>query len=103
MAKNNSEEINFQHFVDGVRLKKISWNYFVDFIQVLSYSDIDRLRKLNAILLKELTLNFSDIEKLKYLNEILLIQFKTYIEMTENDHIENLLEPWLENRFTDAL
>ena len=93
MAKNNSEEINFQHFVDGVKVKKISWNYFVDFIQVLSYSDIDRLRKLNAILLKELTMNFSDIEKLKYLNEILLIQFKTYIEMTENDHsIENLLE-----------
>ena len=94
MAKNNSEEINFQNYIDGVKQKEISWKFFVDFIQDLSYSDKNRLRILNAMLLKELTMNFSDIEKLKYLNEILLIQFKKYIqkvhefEMTENDHHE---------------
>ena len=96
MAKNNSQEINFQKFVDGVKQKQISWNFFVDFIQDLSYSNVNSLRILNAILLKELTMNFSDIEKLKYLNEILLIQFKNYIqnvhgyEMTENVHLEDL-------------
>ena len=99
MAKNNSEEINFQHYVDGVKRKKLPWNFFIDLIQDLSYSDISRLRKLNAILLMELTMNFSDIDKMKYLNGILLIQFKNYIEtkhddeMTKNDYLaENLQE-----------
>ena len=59
--------------------EKQTGNYFVDFIQDLSHSDINRLRHLNAILLMELTKNFSDIEKFKYLNEILLIQFKNAI------------------------
>ena len=97
MEQNNSEEINFQHYVDGVKRKKLPWNFFIDLIQDLSYSDIKRLRKLNATLLMELTMNFSDIEKMKYLNGILLIQFKEYIqtkhdfEMTENDYVaENL-------------
>ena len=93
MEQNNSEEINFQHYVDGVKRKKLPWNFFIDLIQDLSYSNISRLRKLNATLLMELTMNFSDIEKMKYLNGILLIQFKEYIqtkqdfEMTENDYI----------------
>ena len=97
MEKNNFEEINFQHYVDGVKRKKLPWNFFIDLIQDLSYSDISRLRKLNAILLMELTMNFSDIDKMKYLNGILLIQFKNYIEtkhddeMTKNDYLaENL-------------
>ena len=89
MAKNNSEEINFQHYVDGVKQKKLSWNFFIDFVQDLSYSDINRLRKLNAILLTELTMNYSDIEKYKYLNGILLTQFKIhiqrYLEIAEKD------------------
>ena len=80
MAKINSEEINFQHYVDGVKQKKIPWNFFIDFIQDLSYSDKDRLRNLNAILLMELTMNSSDMEKLKYLNGILLIEFKNLVK-----------------------
>ena len=66
-------------------------------MQDLSYSDIYRLRKLNAILLAELTMNYSysDLEKLKYLNGILLIQLKNYIlEMAENDHFEELQESY---------
>ena len=96
MAKNNSEEINFQQYVDGVKQKKISWKFFTAFIQDLSYSDINRLRKLNAMLLTELTMNYSDMDKFKYLNEILMIQFKNYVqreyddfEMTENNHLED--------------
>ena len=80
MAKNNSEEINFQFFIDGMKQKKITWNFFVDLIQNLSHSDIDKLRNLNTILLMELTMNFSDLDRLRYLNEILLIQFRTFID-----------------------
>ena len=80
MATNNSEEINFQHYVDSVKQKRIDWNMFVDVIQDISYSDKDRLRRLNAILLNELTSECSDMDKLKYLNLILLRQFKNDIE-----------------------
>ena len=94
MAKNNSKEINFQHYIDGVKTKKIPWNFFIDVMEDLTYANIGRLRNLNAILLMELTVNFSDIDRMKYLNEILLIQFKDDIltkhelEITENDNIE---------------
>ena len=84
MAKINSDEINFKQYVDGVKENKLSWNLFMAIIQDFSYSDINRLRHLNAILLTELTMNHSDMEKLKYLNQILLIQFKNRIER-END------------------
>ena len=97
MAKSNSEEINFQLYVDGVKQKTLSWKFFSHLMQDLSYSDIYRLRKLNAILLAELTMNYSysDLEKLKYLNGILLIQLKNYIlEMAENDHFEELQESY---------
>ena len=94
MAKNNFKEINFKHYVDGVKTKKIPWNFFIDVMEDLTYANIGRLRNLNAILLMELTVNFSDIDRMKYLNEILLIQFKDHIltkhelEITENDNIE---------------
>ena len=99
MAGNNLEDINFQLYVDGLKQKKISWNFFLHFIQDLSYSDIDRLRILNAILLAELTMNYSDIEKMKYLNGILLIQFKNYIFalLAENDQVvEDLQESYVD-------
>ena len=73
MAKFNYEEINFKTFVDGGKQKEISWKFFTTLMHNLSYSDIKKLRKLNAILLTELTMNYSDIDKMKYLNEILLI------------------------------
>ena len=96
MEKNNFEEINFQHYVDGVKENKISWNFFVDLIQDFCYSDIKRLRKLNAIMLMELTMNYSDIEKMKYLNGISLIQLKNYIqtkqefEISKNNCLDSL-------------
>ena len=88
MAKNNSEESNFQLIIDGMKQQKITWTFFVDLIQNLSYSDIGKLRNLNAILLMELTMNFSDLDRLRYLNEILLIQFKNYIDR-EQDNLED--------------
>ena len=95
MAKNNFEEINFQHYVDAVKQKRIEWNMFIDFIQDLSHSDRERLRILNAILLTELTMNYSDLEKFKYLNVMLLREFKNHIqkedttlEMTQMEEFE---------------
>ena len=99
MATNNSEEINFQHYVDSVKQKRIDWNMFVDVIQDISYSDKGRLRRLNAILLNELILDCSDKDKLKYLNLILLREFKNDIEkeqdfeMTQSDVFVNSKVP----------
>ena len=89
MDKKNSEEINFQHYVDAVKQKNITWNLFVDFIKDLSYFDMDRLRHLNAILMAEFTVNCSNIDKMKYLNGILLIELKNDIERDEYNDFEN--------------
>ena len=43
MAQNNSEEINFQQYVDGVKQKYISWNFFIAFVQDIT--NINKLRK----------------------------------------------------------
>ena len=59
MAKNNSEEFDFHYFVDAVKQKKIRWDIFVGLIQDFSYSDLKRLRTLNAILLTDLIYNKS--------------------------------------------
>ena len=67
-------------------------------MQDISYSDTGRLKRLNAILLNELTVDFSDMEKLKYLNVILLREFKNDVqkehnfEMTQNEDFENSVE-----------
>ena len=84
MAQNHSEEINFQHYVDLVKQHKFPWNIFIDVMQDLSYSDRNKLRILNAILLKELTMDYSDMDKLKYLNGILLREFKNYVHREQN-------------------
>ena len=95
MAKKKAEEFNFQHYVDAVKQKRMDWNIFIDFMQDLSYEDRGRLRRLNAILLNELTMNFSDIDKLKYLNVILLTEFKKdiqkeyTIEKIQNENVED--------------
>ena len=107
MAKNQSVEINFQHYVDLVKQENIQWNTFIDFVQELSYSNMDRLRNLNATLLNELTINYSDMDKFKYLNGILLSEFKNYIqrecetEMIEND-VSNILHT-KENHFKKCI
>ena len=98
MAKKNSEEIDFQHYVDAVKHKKIPWDIFIDLLQDISFIDVNRLRHLNATLLNELTYNCSNIDKLKYLNGILLTEFKKHIqgvndlEISEIEQLKNLQE-----------
>ena len=38
MSNNSSEEINFQHYVEAVKNKEMTWNIFLDFIKDLSYN-----------------------------------------------------------------
>ena len=90
MAKNNSEEFKFQLYVDAVKQNRMDWNIFIDLMQDISYSDKSRLRKLNAIILNELTMDCSDMDKLKYLNVILLREFKKDIQKEHNfEKIQN--------------
>ena len=66
---NTSEGIDFQPYIDSVKQRKIPWNMFEKFMKDLTtYLDCERLKKLNAILLMELTMNYSDLHRLKYLN-----------------------------------
>ena len=84
-----SEEIDFQNYVDSVKQKKTTWNIFESLIKDFIYSDIKRLKLINAILLTELTPNNSDIDRLKYLNSILLREFKQLIQREEKNELAN--------------
>ena len=63
---------------------------FVKLMEDLSYSDVNRLKYLNAILLTELTISYSDMDRLKYLNVILMNKFKEAIQTEDNNEIRNL-------------
>ena len=80
VSMNSSEEINFQSYIDSVKLWKTPWKIFENFMKDLTYSNIDKLSQLNTILLAELTMNFSDLEKSKFLNSMLLTELKYSIE-----------------------
>ena len=57
----------------------------------ISYSDINRLKRLNAVLLMELTTSHSDMDRLKYLNIILLTELKNFIQREnhfQNEHLD---------------
>ena len=54
-SKQTSQNFKFQYYIDMAKQKKIHWNVFVNLMEDLSYSNIDRLKYLNAILLVELT------------------------------------------------
>ena len=85
MMKNTSEGINFQPYIDSVKQRKIPWNMFEKFMKDLtSYMNCERLKKLNDILLTELTIYYSDLDRLKYLNVILMAELKNYIENKYN-------------------
>ena len=92
MANFKYKEINFQHYIDLVKQNKLHWNIFKDVLQDLSYSDVGKLRYLNATLLSELTLNYSDMDKLIYLNKILLTEFKNFIQSDFEKNIKHQLE-----------
>ena len=91
MAKNSYEQIDFQQYVDGVKQQEISWKFFTALMKDLAHRDIKNLRILNAILLTELTIDYSDIDRFKYLNGILMIQFKNYIQR-EHSHLETQID-----------
>ena len=88
----SSDKIHFQTYVESVKQRKIPWDIFEKLLEDFIYSDIDRLKYLNEILLNELTKNSSNIDRLRYLNSILLTEFKELVQReddlqnTENEH-----------------
>ena len=90
----SSDKIHFQTYVESVKQRKIPWDIFEKLLEDFIYSDIDRLKYLNEILLNELTKNSSNIDRLRYLNSILLTEFKELVQReddlqnTENEHFE---------------
>ena len=84
----SSQEFNFQFYFNLVKQKEIAWHVFVKLMEDLSYSDVDRLKYLNANLLTELTISHSDMDQLKYLNVILMNKFKDSIKRTDIEKSE---------------
>ena len=78
VSMNFPEKVNFQTYIELLKQQKMTWNAFETVIKDLSYSDISKLKHLNAILVTELTANFSDIDRSRYLNSILLTEFKEF-------------------------
>ena len=74
MASNQG--FNFQYYVNSVKEKEIPWHVFEKLMEDFSYSDVNRLKYLIAILLTELTISDSDMDRLKYLNVILMAKLK---------------------------
>ena len=93
-SRHTSQDFNFQYYVDRVKQKEMHWHVFVKLMEDLSYSDVQRLKYLNAILLTELTVSYSVMDQLKYLNVILMGKFKDFvqiddvIEVSENTNLE---------------
>ena len=80
-----------QYYVDTVKLvkqKEIPWHVFAKLMQELSYSDVNRLKYLNAILLTELTVSHSVMDRLIYLNVILMGKFKDCIQIDNDTNLE---------------
>ena len=105
--KNTSEEINFQPYLDSLKQRKIPWNKFEKFMKDLtSHLDCERLKKLNVILLTELTIHYSDLDRLKYLNVILMAELKNYIENMynyENTGSEEVQNSLISPEFKDEI
>ena len=74
--------------------KEIPWHVFENLMEDLSYSDMNKLKYLNAILLTELTVYYSDMDRMKYLNMILMTKFKDSLQekddvaMSENGDLQ---------------
>ena len=54
VSMNSSEEIDFQNYINSVKQHKTTWDIFENVMKDVAYSNINRLKLLNAILLSEL-------------------------------------------------
>ena len=62
----------YQLHINAIKEQKMPWNSFVELMEDIFYSDMDRLKLLNALILTELTISYSDMERSKYLNTMTL-------------------------------
>ena len=91
-SKKNHHEISFELHIDALREQKIPWNTFVELLEEIFYSDMDKLKYLNALILTELTKSYSNMERSRYLNKILLKELKNLIQkenVDSNDSFPN--------------
>ena len=96
MASNHtSQDFDFQYYVDMVKQNEIAWHVFKKLMKDSSYSDVNRLKYFNAILLNELSISKSDMDRLKYLNVILMTKLKESVqtgndvEKSKNDELQD--------------
>ena len=83
VSMNFPEEVNFQTYIESVKQRKTPWNIFENVMKDVSYTDIGRLKYLNAILINELTTNFSDIER----STLLILMTTRGHGMNTSEHI----------------
>ena len=83
--KKNHHEISFELHIDALREQKIPWNTFVELLEEIFYSDMDKLKYLNALILTELTKSHSNMERSRYLSKILLEELKNLIQKENVD------------------
>ena len=60
-SNHTSQDFNFQYYVDMAKQKEIAWHVFVKLIKDFSYSDISKLKYVNAILLTKLTDSYHNL------------------------------------------
>ena len=87
-SNHTSQDFDFQYYVDMVKQNEIAWHVFEKLMKDSSYSDVNRLKYFNAILLNELSISKSDMDRLKYLNVILMGKFKDCIQIDNDTNLE---------------
>ena len=50
-VQKNPREISFQLYIDALKNKKIPWHTFVQFMEEFFYSDMEKLKYLNGLIL----------------------------------------------------
>ena len=68
--QNDSDEINFQSYIDAVKDSKIVWDIFVNLMKDLSHKNINSLKQLNEILLNELKISIQEKRRYNQFDDI---------------------------------
>ena len=86
--QNDSDEIDFQSYIDAVKDNKIVWDIFVNLMKDLSHKNLNRLKQLNEILLKELKISIQEKGRCncKQIDDIPLLDEIEY----NNEIVENI-------------
>ena len=87
--QNDSDEINFQSYIDAVKDHKIVWDIFVNLMKDLSHKNISKLKQLNEILLNELKISIQEKRRYNQFDDIPLHNIEYDMEIVENIKQDN--------------